>query len=114
MRKIKTKIGTMYYDNETSKYFNYYDSDKRWLGCITARPYKEIGKIKHIADLTNNLFEFMAYAQSKNDLLEETNRVLEEYNEERFDSFKQIEENTYKFGIYGRIGKNYFLANFLD
>lgn len=113
MRTINTQIGKLFYDKENNKYFNYYDSNKKWLGCISARPYKEIAKIKHIGELTEiGLFEFMTFAQTENDLLEEVNNFLIENEEEPFDTFEQLKNQNCFGRIYGNIGKNHFFANY--
>lgn len=111
MKTIKSKMGTMYYERTKEKNagFDYVllDSNKEFISNIIEK--NTINAIKE-CDHPNMLFseilgEFVCYAQSKEDLVDEVNSVIKEDNE-KFEyndpllSLEDLEDN----GYYNQIG----------
>lgn len=111
MRTIESKMGTMYYERTKEKNpgFTYVllDSNKEFISNIIDKD--TIKAIKE-CDHPNMLFaeilgEFVCYAQSKEDLVDEINSVIKENNEkygynDMLFSLEELEGNCY----YNQIG----------
>lgn len=118
MRKIKTKIGDIYYDNMLGDTL-LYDSDKKWFSDIDKKRLKEIRDITSVGDLPNCcLMENVMWDESEEkviqDFIDYKNETLTmndgvSLNEEETNYWKKEAKEW-----VNRIGNTYFIRDYTE
>lgn len=120
-KRIDTKVGTFYIgdaDDDNNAY-EVLDSNKNFIGRVYIEDLekfvKDLKSITHISDICDlGVCDWMIFASSKEDLLEELNNYIQEENN-KYDEHSELftlEDLTYgEYEFYNIVGDNHILVD---
>ncbi len=119
--QIDTKVGTFFLIEAQDEAFAYVvlDSNKQFIGNVyTEYPeefVEQLKAIEHISDICNlGVCDWMIFATSRNDLLEELNEYIQSNNEKYDEHSSLFTKDDLKYGeyeFYNIVGNNHILVD---